>query len=123
MVDLAAIATQSSNPLKCALTLIIPNSRLTLSQESKNGLIDVCQSGDESANVMKSTQEASNLSLCPRCMHVKDGSDLIRIYLYASLTDHIPQEFPRSHSESALLAIQSQPELPDPLKEHLQSCY
>ena len=59
------------------LTLIIPNSRLTLPQELKNGLIDVYQSGDESIDILNSTQEASNLSLCPQCKHVKDDSDLI----------------------------------------------
>ena len=66
-----------SNPLKCALTLIIPNSRLTLPQESENWLTDVCLSGNESADVLKSTQEASDLSLGPRFKHVKDVSDLI----------------------------------------------
>ena len=71
------------------LALIIPNSGLTLPQESKNGLIDVCQSGNEFADVLKSTQEASDLSLSPRSRHVKDGSNLIRIRLYAFLTDHV----------------------------------
>ena len=103
------------------LTLIIPNSRLTLPQELKNGLTDFCQPGNESVDVLKSTQEASNLSLCPQCKHVKDDSDLIWIYLYASLTDHISKELPRSHSKNALLRIQSQSELPDPLKESIQS--
>ena len=91
-------------------------------QESKNRLTNVCQSVNESANVLKSTQEASDLSLCPRCRYVKDGSNLVWIYLYTSLTDHISKELPRSHSKSALLGIQSQFELPDPLKEPLQSC-
>ena len=40
------------NPLECVLTLIIPNSRLTLPQESKNRLIDVCQFGNESIDVL-----------------------------------------------------------------------
>ena len=70
---------------------------------------------------MKSTQEVSDLYLCPRCRHVKDDSDLVRIYLYSSLTDHIAKELLRSHSESALLGIQSQFELSDPFKEPLQS--
>ena len=99
--------------------MIIPSSRLTLPQESKNRLTDVYQSGDESTDVLKFTQEASDLSLCPRCRHAKDNFDLVWIYLYASLTDHISEELPRSHSKSALLGIQSQSELPDPLKESL----
>ena len=101
--------------------MIIPSSRLTLPQESKNRLTDVYQSGDESTDVLKSTQEAFDLSFCPRCRHVKDGSDLVRIYLYASLTDHISKELPRSHSKSALLGIQSQFESPDLVKEPLKS--
>ena len=111
-----------SNLLKCALTLIIPNSRLTLPQESENGLTDVYQSSDESADVLKSTQEASDLSLCPRCRHVKDDSNFIWICLYASLIDHVSQELPINHSESALLGIQFQYELPDSLKESPQIC-
>ena len=39
----------------------IRDSRLTLPQESKNGLIDVYQYSNESANVLKSTQEAFDL--------------------------------------------------------------
>lgn len=77
------------NPLEGSLTIIIPHNRLTLPQESKNGLADICQSGNESADVLKSAQETSDLPLCPRRGHVKNGSDLIWVYLYASLTDHV----------------------------------
>ena len=47
------------------------------------------QSGNESTDVLKSTQEALDLYLGHRGRHVKDGSDLIRICLYASLNDHV----------------------------------
>ena len=77
------------------LTLIIPNGRLTLPQELENGLTDVCQSRNESIDVLKSTQEASDLFLCPWHRHVKDDFDLIWICLYASLTDHVSQELPQ----------------------------
>ena len=87
------------------LTLIIPNGRLTLPQESKNGLTDVCQSGDESADVQKSTQEAFDLSLSLWHKHVNDDSDLIWIRLYTFLIDHVSQQFSKSHSKSALLGI------------------
>ena len=66
-----------SDPLECTLTLIIPNSRLILPQESKNGLANICQSGDESTDELKSTQETSDLSLNPLHRHVKDDSNLI----------------------------------------------
>ena len=74
------------------LTLIILNSRLILPQESKNGLIDIYQFGDEHNDVLKFTQETSDFSLSPRCKHVKDDSNLILIYFYASLTDHVSQK-------------------------------
>ena len=50
--------------------------------------------GDESDDVLKSTQEASDFSLCPRCKHVKDGSDLIWIYLYPLSLTIYPKSFP-----------------------------
>ena len=99
-----------------------PKQYVESSSRVENGFIDVYQSGNEPVDVLKSTQEASDLSLYPRCKHVNDGSDLVRIYLYTSLTDHISKELPRSHSKSLLLRIQSQSELPDPLKESLQGC-
>ena len=77
------------NPLECVLTLIIPNSRLTLPQESKNGLVDICQFGDESTDVLKSTEETSDLSLNPQSRHVKDSSNLVWTCLYVSFTNHV----------------------------------
>ena len=108
------------DPLKCALTLIIPNGSLTIPQELENRLTNVCQSGNEFVDVLKSTQEASDLSLSPRRRHVKDGYDIIWICLYTSLFDHVSEELPKSHSKSVFLGIQSQSELSDPLKESLQ---
>ena len=103
------------------LELIILNSRLNLPQELENWFTNIYQSGDESTDVLKSTQETSDLFLNSQCRHVKDGSDLIWICFYASLTDHVSQQFPRSHSKSVLLGIRSQSKLSNNLKKSLQS--
>ena len=81
------------------------NSGLTLPQESKNGLVDICQFGDESTDVLKSTKETSDLSLNPQSRHVKYGYDLFRINLYTMLADDMPQQIPISYPKGLLLGI------------------
>ena len=106
-----------SNPLKRLLALIILNLRLFLPRKLEDRLISICQSNNKPADILQPTQETSDFSLNLWWRHVKDSSDLIRICLNTSLTNHVAQGLPRSHSKSALLGIQSQSKAYDPLEE------
>ena len=108
-----------SNPLKRLLALIILNLRLFPPQKSEDRLTSICQSNNKLVDILQPTQETPDLSLGKWWRHVKDNFDLIRIRLNTSLTNHVAQELPRSHSKRALLGIQSQSKAYDPLEEAL----
>ena len=45
-------------------------------------------------------------------MEVLDGLNLFRVYLYPSVSDHVSQEFPKSHPEGTLSSVQLQFKFP-----------
>ena len=92
---------------------------MLLPQKSKDRLISIYQSKNKPVDILQPTQETLDLSLGLWWRHVNDNYDLIRICLNTSLTNHVAQDLPKSHSKIALLGFQSQSKASDPLEEAL----